>query len=233
MSILALDTATPATSVALARDGAEGEIVERRHDPAPGERPGHAVRLLGLVEEALQAADCDWSQVGLIAVGVGPGTFTGLRIGVASASGLARSRGIALTGVSSLRALAANGVGDDPRTVLAVLDARRGEAFAAAWHGERVELAPCALDPASLAIAVGAMQAPVLALGDGAVKFRAQLESAGAAIPPDASELHRISAGQHCRLAAGGEEVDRETVLPNYLRLPDAEIAHRLRESPP
>ena len=87
-----MDTATPATAVAVWAP--EGPAVERRDDPAPGERPGHASRLLALVDEVVD----DWEAITRIAVGVGPGGFTGLRIGVATARALAQAAGAQLVG---------------------------------------------------------------------------------------------------------------------------------------
>lgn len=255
MRILAFDTATDATTVALRDPAAELEL-ELRDDPPPGQRPGHATRLLPMVAEALERAGVPsagagciggfgraksaggWEAVDLIAVGIGPGTFTGLRIGVATARALARAREIPLVGVSSLQALAAGalGAGEDlagGRVVLAVIDARRGEAFAAAWRGSDRELDPCALGPEALAVEVGRLAgadgAAPLAVGDGALRFRAQLEVAGATVPSPESRLHRISAINHSRLAAGLPATSPANVEPAYLRVPDAEIARRER----
>src|SRR3954463_1705865 len=119
--VLAFDTATADTVVGLT--GA-GEPVELRHEPAAGERPGHAEQLLPLCRAALEQAGVDWPQVDRIGVGVGPGTFTGLRIGVATGRALAQSAGGEVTAVSTLRALAVNLDGCFP-----VIDARRGEVF--------------------------------------------------------------------------------------------------------
>ncbi len=132
MIVLGFDTATPATAVALRFDGG---CVQARDDPRPGERPGHATRLLGLAAELLAQAGLGWADIDRIAIGVGPGRFTGLRIGVASARGLAQSLGIELVGVSSLLALAgaASGSAQEDQGILAVIDARRGEVFAAAY----------------------------------------------------------------------------------------------------
>src|SRR4051794_33235740 len=129
MNVLAFDTATPATAVAFVR--ADGTAVEERHEPRPGERPGHATQLLELIEHVLAEGGAGWDAIDRIVVGAGPGTFTGLRIGVATARGLAQGRGIDLVAVSTLEALAA-AAGDaagNATTILAVLDARRGEAF--------------------------------------------------------------------------------------------------------
>jgi tRNA threonylcarbamoyladenosine biosynthesis protein TsaB len=213
-----MDTATPATAVAVWAP--DGPAVERRDDPPPGERPGHASRLLALVDEVLGG---DWDGVTRIAVGVGPGGFTGLRIGIATARALAQARDLPLVGVSSLAALAA-GVyegsdpiyeGSDPQRVVAVIDARRGEVFAASPG----VFEPVALAPEALAARI---EPGSLAVGDGAVRFRAELERAGAAVPADESPLHRVSALEVCRLGAAGEPADRDALLPDYRREPDA-----------
>lgn len=213
--ILGLDTATPSTVVGLLR--ADGTVVERRDDPTAGQRPNHASRVLALVAEVLE----DWGTVQRIAVGIGPGGFTGLRIGIATARALAQARGLPLVAVSSLRALAAGaGAGDGP--VAAVVDARRGEAFVAVYAGGRVLLEPRALGPDALGAAVARAGAGVLAVGDGALRFRDQLEQAGAAVPADAEAVHRIGAGPLCRLGAEGRPTDRDGLLPDYRREPDA-----------
>ncbi|MDP2710661.1 MAG: tRNA (adenosine(37)-N6)-threonylcarbamoyltransferase complex dimerization subunit type 1 TsaB, partial [Solirubrobacteraceae bacterium] len=108
MIVLGFDTATPATVVALLDDARAGgpDVAERRHEPAPGARPGHAGQLLGLAAELLDAAGLTFADVERIAVGLGPGTFTGLRIGVATARALAQGTGAELVGVSTLQALA-------------------------------------------------------------------------------------------------------------------------------
>ena len=205
--ILGLDTATAGTAVALwAPDGPE---IERRDDPPPGARPAHAAKLLALLEEVLAETE-GWDAVERIAVGVGPGSFTGLRLGIATARGLAQARDLPLVAVSSLAALAAGASAD-----VAVIDARRGEVFAAA--PQRFE--PVALKPEALAARI---EPDWLAVGDGAVRFREQLERAGAAIPADDSPLHRISALQVCRVGADAEPADRDALLPDYRREPDA-----------
>src|SRR5947209_9913265 len=106
--ILGLDTATRATAVALA--AGDGSLLEARDDPARGERPAHAARLLPLCADLLGEARIAFSDLDRLAVGVGPGTFTGLRIGVASARALARAASVPLVGVSTLQALALNAV---------------------------------------------------------------------------------------------------------------------------
>ena len=256
MTILAFDTATPATTVALALD--DGTTLTRRHDPGPGERPGHQELLLGYVVALLDEGGVELSRLDRIAVGVGPGTFTGLRIGVATARGLAHAHDLPLVAVSTLHALAEQAVraeGEEgllgagaavdggasaapasARPLLAVLDARRGEAFAAAWPAGGATdpratplLAPAALSPDALAAAVRELPAAPLAVGDGALRFREQLQAAGALVPADGSSLHRVDAVAHCRLGAALDPVARDEVVPTYLRLPDAELALRRR----
>jgi tRNA threonylcarbamoyladenosine biosynthesis protein TsaB len=215
--ILGLDTATPATVVAVLPD--DGEPVELRHKPGPGERPGHATQLLALARRALDAVEADFADVRRIGVGVGPGTFTGLRIGVATARALAQATGAQLAAVSTLEALSV--AARTERAVLAVLDARRGEAYVAAFRaGERL-LAPIAVTPEGLAALADPGHAPWLAVGDGAVRFRDRLEPA-AEVPADASPLHGASALAVCRLAREAHPVDRDALLPEYVRLPDA-----------
>ncbi len=216
--ILGLDTATAATAAAAWAPGRDG--AERRDDPPPGARPRHSERLLALVEEVLAAAGGGWKDVERIAVGVGPGGFTGLRLGVATARALAQARGLPLAPVSSLEALA-RGAGPlgEGRPVTAVIDARRGEAFAAAWEGEALVLAPAAYTPEDLATR---LPAGALAVGDGAVRFRQPLERAGASVPADGSPAHRVSALWVCRLGAAVEPAGRDALLPDYRREPDA-----------
>ena len=233
--ILGIDTATAATAAAVWAP--DGPAVEARDDPGgpASARPAHATRLLALVEEALERASAGWDDVERIAVGIGPGGFTGLRHGIATARGLAQARDLPLVGVSSLEALARGaaewaaaerrGICEDVPPVLAVIDARRGEVFAAAWRGAERLLEPVAIAPADLAarIAAGPLAAP-LAAGDGAVRFREQLERAGALVPADRSPVHRISALQVCRIGAVGEAAGRDGLVPDYRREPDAAL---------
>jgi tRNA threonylcarbamoyladenosine biosynthesis protein TsaB len=241
VKILGFDTATRATTVALL-DTDTDEALERRDDPEAGARPRHTTRLMALVVEVLEAAGADWPAVDRIAVGIGPGTFTGLRIGVATAHALARARDIPLVGVSSLHALARGAATDAAIRedgVMAVLDARRAEVFAAGWaaadvaHAEATPLLePRAMAPAALAEAMTAAGGTWLAVGDGAVEFRAALEPSGARIPERDSGRNRVSAVEHCRLATGLAPGAPDGVQPEYLRLPDAEITLRAARQP-
>jgi tRNA threonylcarbamoyladenosine biosynthesis protein TsaB len=248
--VLGFDTSTSATAVALRL--ADRRAIEARDDPLAGAHPGHATRLLEMAEELLAGAGVAWRELDRIAVGLGPGTFTGLRVGIATARGLAQSLAVELVGVSSLRALAREALAEDGAgaqalaahasagAVLSVIDARRGEAFAAAYaSGEagapRELTSPRAIAPAGLADVlaeaeqVGGVPEPRhsgwLAVGDGAVRFREQLESAGAVVAPDGSPLHRLHAVAVCELGVLEHPVLVQEILPDYRRRPDAELA--------
>jgi tRNA threonylcarbamoyladenosine biosynthesis protein TsaB len=244
MIVLGLDTATPATAVGLRL--ADGTTLEAHDLPATGERPGHATRLLPLADRLLAQAGLRWDSLERIAVGVGPGTFTGLRVGVATARGLAQSLALDLVGVSSLRALAHRALREHSSGggggVLAAIDARRGEAFAGGWSSEGELFAPFALAPDDFGHLLAhhdheprsaqhndeqglALDSLGLAVGDGAVRYRSHLEALGVEVPCDSSPLHLIGGAAICELALHTEPCSPELVLPDYLRRPDAEIA--------
>lgn len=187
--------------------------------------PQHTTALLVEIERAAEAAG-GWQAVEWIAVGVGPGSFTGLRVGIATARALGLSRGLPLRGVGTLDALA-RGLGEaaGDRDRLAVLDARRGEVAAALYspHGERLS-DPMLSSPEELAERNAGLRGAVLCGGSGAVRFRQQLTSRAVEIPDDADPVHRVAARHICALAAAmpGED-ESDSVAPIYLRPPDAE----------
>lgn len=220
MIVLGLDTSTPATVVGLRTP--DGAVLEARDDPSAGERPGHSTRLLPLAAELLARAGLRWGAIDRIAVGVGPGTFTGLRVGLASAHGLALSCGADLVGICSLRALALNA--RERPLVLAAIDARRGEMFVAGYQRGVETIGPRTLAPSSaLELLAGEGW---LAIGDGALLYRGELESAGARVPDEGSPLHLIAGGSLCELGESAEPV-AGVLLPDYLRQPDAVPALR------
>ena len=194
MLTLAFDTATGVATSALVRDG---EVL--------GERASRAVRVLADAEELLEQAGAEPRELSRLVVGTGPGSFTGVRMGLAAARGLAFALDLRLAGVSTLEALAA-GAPD----ALPVVDAGRREVFSL------VEGAPAVAAPDELRIEPG-----TTCVGDGAVRYREVLQALGAKIPPRDSELHLPRARFHEELAR--QFVDPETVEPLYLRLPDAE----------
>jgi tRNA threonylcarbamoyladenosine biosynthesis protein TsaB len=196
MLTLAFDTATGVATSALVGDG---HIL--------GERVGSAVEVLGDADELLRDADVAPRDLDLLAVGVGPGSFTGVRIGLAAARGIALALDLPVAGVSTLEALAAGAPG-----ALPVIDARRGEVFVLSSGHVRC-LAPARLD----------VEAGRTYVGDGAVRYREKIEAAGGVVPADDSQSHVPRARFHARLA--GEGGPAEQVEPVYLRVPDAEKA--------
>jgi tRNA threonylcarbamoyladenosine biosynthesis protein TsaB len=224
-AVVGFDTATPAMTVAATRAGAP--LFQRDDLPAEGERPAHARELLAAIEEAAAAAG-GWERVERIAVGIGPGSFTGLRIGIATARGLAQGLGIALAPVVSLAALARGIAGAEQRAgeaLLPVLDARRGQVFAALYADTGEERwPPFVATPPELAGRLAALDGAPLAAGDGSIRFRQELEAAGADVLADGHEEHRIHARHLCALAAETEASKPADVEPIYLRPPDAEL---------
>ena len=196
MLILAFDTATERATSALVGDG---EVL--------GERVSRAATLLEDVDALLRQAGAHAGDVEALAVGTGPGSFTGTRIGLAVARGLGLGLGLPAAGVSTLDALAEGAPG-----ALPVIDAKRREIFV---PGPRV-LAPAELAPAPGTVCVG----------DGAVKWREVLEEAGAVVPPDDDERHLPRARFHASLAR--DFGPAELLEPIYVRVPDAqEVAAR------
>lgn len=167
-----------------------------------------------------------------LAVGVGPGSFTGLRVGIASARGIAASVGVSLHGVCTLDALARalEDAGDLNR--LALIDARRGEVFAALYapSGDRL-WEPWVGTPEELGRRLSALPEAPLAAGSGALRFRHELlAGSGVRIADGDEDLHRVAARHVCGLAAAGG-AGREPLAPIYLRPPDAERWHE-RDDP-
>jgi tRNA threonylcarbamoyladenosine biosynthesis protein TsaB len=223
--VVGFDTATDDVAVALIRGG---ETLDERLVAATSDgRPRHASMLLTQLESVVEQAG-GWESVDLIGVGIGPGSFTGLRIGLATARALAQALDKAVVPVGTLAALA-RGIGEhsgaDARARLAVLDARRGQAFAA-LHGQGGEelWPPLVAAPGELAERVAALSQAPLAGGSGAIRFRDELEAAGAEVLPDPEPAHRVSARHLCVLAEAGRPARPESIQPIYLRPPDAEL---------
>ena len=174
--------------------------------------------------EAAASAAGGWAAVELIAVGLGPGSFTGLRIGVATARGLAASLGLPARGVGSLDALG-HGIGEAgaPGERLAVLDGYRGEVFAALYgaDGERL-WEPLVCRPEELAERLAGLETAPSVAGPGAVRFRAELTVDGVQIADDSDPVHRVAGRDICALAAAMEG-EAGPLEPIYLRPPDAE----------
>jgi tRNA threonylcarbamoyladenosine biosynthesis protein TsaB len=188
---LAFDTATSATTTALVRDG---ELL--------GERVSRAVRVLEDADQLFRESGAAPSELTGVVVGTGPGSFTGLRMGLAAARALAFALEVPVAGVSTLAALAAGAPG-----ALPVVDAGRREVFTL------VDGRPAVRSPHDVAAG--------LCVGDGALRYRTLLEERGATVPPDRDERHLPRARFHIELAR--EFGPADAVEPLYLRLPDAE----------
>jgi tRNA threonylcarbamoyladenosine biosynthesis protein TsaB len=218
VTLLGIDTSTPAAGACVLRaDGAAFELsppAERLAQP-----PAHASELMPAVADVMESAGVGWRDLDAIAVGVGPGAFTGLRIGVATARALAMAAELPLRPVSSLAALAA---GVDAPLKLPLIDARRGEVFAALFDGGRELWPPFAASPEDLVARLREGAFRPLAAGDGSLRFRGMLEEAGIPVEPDGSEAHVVRALNVCRLGRGAPDESPEAVLPEYLREPDA-----------
>ena len=219
--ILGFDTATPDTAVAAT--GA-GEPIEVLLPPRDDGRPAHGTVLLGAIEDVVERAG-GWAQVERIAVGAGPGSFTGLRIGISTARALAQGRGLPLVAVASTSALLAGRAASPAaggRARLAAIDARRGELFVALDTGEGPG-EPRVCPPGELAGTFAPDELDgALAGGDGSVRFRSEIEAAGVEVLDASDPAHRLSARHICSLGADLEPGPPELVTPNYLRRPDA-----------
>jgi tRNA threonylcarbamoyladenosine biosynthesis protein TsaB len=222
MVVLGVDTAS-ADAVVGVTDG--GEVVgETAIPPENGGRPRHSQVLLPEIERAVEAAG-GWERVDRIAVGIGPGSFTGLRIGISTARALAQGRELPLAPVGTLAALG-RGISSDPlgggHLTLPVLDARRGEAFAALLEEGSELWPPFVVSPGELGDRVRELDRPPLAAGDGALRFAAELEAAGATVAPPGHPIHRVAARHVCAVGEAAAEAPPDQVQPLYLRPPDA-----------
>jgi len=210
--VLALDAALSACSVAVLF---EGEVVaHRRSDMARGQ----AAALLPMVREAMSEAGFSYESIDLVAVSIGPGHFTGLRIGLAAAQGLAVAWGLPLAGVTTLEAVAAAAAAE-PYPLVAALETKREDLYVQTFLGGRGQGDPMALAPESAGR--GPWPAGPLALaGDGAPRLATLLERLGRQVNllgpllPDAVEVGRLAAGRYGTVAA-------LAARPLYLRPPD------------
>lgn len=196
MLLLAFDTAADVATTALVDEG-----------EALGERVTRAVRVLEDLDALLSEAGRERGAVDALVVGTGPGSYTGLRMGLVTARALSFALSVPVAGVSTLAALAHGAPG-----ALPLLDGRRSEVFTLA------DGVPVVARAEDLAVRPGATY-----VGDGAVRYRGLLEERGALVPADDDAVHVPWARHHAALATDFGPAERAE--PIYLRLPDAERA--------
>lgn len=224
--ILALDTTTRAGSVAVLRDG--HTLSEITGDASLT----HGQRLPSDLGRALDAAGLGVGDVGLLAVVAGPGSFTGLRVGIAAIQGLAFSRGLTVVPVSALEAIGCHAVRltSEAGLVAPWIDAQRGEVFAILYDGnvERPLVSPSSAHPQATLDAWADLfdSRPVVFAGDGAVRYK---DAIARSLGPRATVLEPAPAlaAEAARIAARHPEraVAPHAIVPIYLRRPDAELA--------
>ena len=215
MNVLSLDTATEVLALAAERGDAWAALAVRRglqHSPA----------LLPLAERLLQETGMTPADLQLIVCSTGPGSFTGIRIGLATALGIAQARQIPVVGVSTLDALARMHAGHDG-DVFTVIDARKGKIYAAVFRAGRRQGEYLDISPSDLAARIAAAHAPIL-VGPDAARIRGMLGEAWAQVPvSDAVDPRTL-------LCLGRERYESEgapltVIQPLYLRKSEAEIA--------
>ncbi len=230
MLVLGIETATPQVGVAIG--GHEG-IIASFHTTRDRR---HAETLVPAIQFLCAQAQMKLSQIGLVAVDVGPGLFTGLRVGLATAKSIAHACRIPMIGVSSLDLTAFPARFSD-RLIVSTVDARRGEIFHATYRrapgGIQLMSAPAVDQPADVAGQLMATGAETLIVGDGAQRYADVLGTVrGAEIGreglrhPNAGALVELA---HAR-ALREEFVSPSQITPMYLRAPDARINWQQRE---
>jgi tRNA threonylcarbamoyladenosine biosynthesis protein TsaB len=228
MKILAVDTATRSCSVAIVDE----DLLLTETTIVSGQT--HSIHLMDMIHTALQTADLTVSDVDGWAVSAGPGSFTGLRIGMSTIKGLALASGKPVAGVSSLEVLAWQ-VLPCCNLMCAMLDARKGQVYCARYRsvsGALVQELPAAvLSPAE---AVSDIEEPCVFVGDGAKRYEPEIVSSladSARIAPNGQHIIRASSVAWLSLQdfkSGGPH-DPARLAPCYIRKSDAEL--RLRRS--
>lgn len=227
MTLLAIETATELTGVAIAGDGgplAATWVLRRRL---------HAESLAPMVEEVCTHAGTPLESIQVVAVDIGPGLFTGLRVGVAMANALAMARGVGVLGVPSFDVMAEAALQSGWRGELAVIiDARRGQVFVALFEvgaqGARLLGMPARCDPAELVATLEKSERFVLAAGDGAQRYGDQLcnlsnvrLAGGRLAHPSPAVLASLAVD---RVARQGHPAPGRAVRAEYLRAPDVKV---------
>ncbi len=231
--ILAIETATGCGSVSLTRGGVTDGMVLGEITAQP--KTTHSRRLLGSVATLLETAGIGWDDLDGVAVSLGPGSFTGLRIGMAAAKGIAMATGLPMLGVASLDGLAL-GCPHAALPLCCVLDARKKQVYAAMYsydrHGVPVRQGKIrAVEPAALAASI---TTPTLLFGPAVSVYGKEL-AATDLIRPLPRSLAVMRAAPVGLLAADrlrrGEVLDAATVAPLYIRASEAELNRERQQS--
>ena len=232
MLILAFETSAKAGSVALLQDG------KLLGDSYQNTGLTHSQTLLSMAENLLIACGYTPQQVEAVAVAAGPGSFTGIRIGVAAAKGFAWGLELPCCGVSTLEAMAENfGVFDG--YVVPVMDARRSQVYNAVFKAEQGKLCRISEDRAisleDLGTELKALSGPVYLVGDGStLTYKTLKDAVPSLIMPPEHRMHQRAAGVALigdKMIKSGINCDAAQLAPNYLRLSQAERERLERES--
>ncbi|AFM39832.1 universal bacterial protein YeaZ [Desulfosporosinus acidiphilus SJ4] len=226
MKYLTIDTTTKVSSIALAEDGkliAEGFLHTTKT---------HSERIIPMLDQLFTAADWKLSELELIGVVRGPGSFTGIRIGIATAQGLAQVLNLPLIGILSLDALAWAGWGRE-EDIVPILDARKNEWYTAryCWTKEKEE-AECLTSPQALTTGewleqLKDLNRPICFVGDAAGKAKQQIEAVlgeRARVMPDYISLPRGAYAAREVWRRWQEVGAGEKVEPYYIRFSEAEV---------
>jgi tRNA threonylcarbamoyladenosine biosynthesis protein TsaB len=223
MKILALDTATDSCSVAATDDGSvAAELTIRRHQT-------HSRHLMELVHSVLQIAGFGAADLDGLAVSIGPGSFTGLRIGISTIKGLAHALDKPVVGVSTLEALARQ-CSQTPFLICAMLDARKGEVYTATYRFDADELVQQttarAMRPEALTEDI---KSPCLFIGTGARLYRQSIAAAAGSlahfVPGDQNTIRASSVAFLSMPRFEARDTDEiADLIPHYIRKSDAEL---------
>jgi tRNA threonylcarbamoyladenosine biosynthesis protein TsaB len=230
MNVLALDTSTRSCSVAVAVDGRPASEVSTLSNRT------HSLHLMGMVRDALELAGVGLKEIDGFAVAIGPGSFTGLRIGISTVKGLAFAAGKPCVGVSSLEALASACL-PWPERICVLMDARKGEVYTAVYQesdgrleriGDERVLAPEAI--------LRTIASPHLFVGEAVPLYEKQIRAiVGKNVRWAPRDRHFPKAATVVRLAldrlAGASAEGVDHLVPRYIRQSDAELSIRAPET--
>ena len=232
MKILAFETSAKAASVALLENGKLlGESYQNTGLT-------HSQTLMVMAEDLLKSCNLTAKDVEAVAVAAGPGSFTGVRIGVAAAKGFAWGGELPCYGVSTLEAMARN-LGVYQGYVVPAMDARRNQVYTAIFHAQKGVLSrveeDMAISLAELGEKIKNITEPVFLVGDGAVLcYNTLLEEVPGLVLPPEHRMHQRAAGVALAaqaMADAGDPGNGAELTPNYLRLSQAERERAAREN--